>query len=407
MSKKTGECHAKSKDGDEECDCTSYEEDPVQSGYCSECYHREKAHLLATPGASVRKPEVRTLLKSLMEGTKLGSKLSLGASSSSASSSSRKKAVPSLSAANRESNEGMHSSKPGSSKGKGKKAESSASTTFKVVSIHVLPHGTEEGFDENRKKRLFIAGGHDKTPTNFQIDTAAAQGLAVFDSAKGFELDRAWTHEELAEALLGLLPFPFSYFERLQDEAGDGEAAWRLASVVSKRLQVLSNPAPAGKDVDFHKGNATSGFRHWRVFIVARQPIPREFLKDWANQLNGASGSKDGDEFNSETNSGSDSASIEGSPSPEKIPRTNKRRLVSKASGDEDEMIPKKKGKGPAGKTWIRGPEGPSGSKSESVIDLTTDENKANGPGRASSEESVFEDPLIGNPYEQGQIFEF
>ncbi|KAJ7023661.1 hypothetical protein C8F04DRAFT_1271231 [Mycena alexandri] len=403
MSKKTGECHAKSKDGDEECDCTSYEEDPGQSGYCSECYHREKAHLLATPGASVRKPEVRTLLKSLMEGTKLGSKLSLGASLSSASSS-RKKAVPSLSAANRESNEGMRSSKPGSSKGKGKRAESSASTTFKVVSIHVLPYGTEEG--KMAKRRSSLPGGHDKTPTNFQIDTAAAQGLAVFDSSKGFELDRTWTHEELAEALMGLLPFPFSYFERLQDEAGDGEAAWRLASVVSKRLHVLINPTPAGKDVDFHKGNATSGFRHWRIFIVAREPIPREFLKNWANQLGGASGSKDGDEFDSETDSGSDSAGVGGSPSPEKIPRTNKRRLVSKASSDEDESIPKKKGKGPAGKTWIRGPEAPSGSKSESVIDLTTDENKAAGPGRASSEESVFEDPLIGNPYEQ-QIFEF
>ncbi|KAJ7769852.1 hypothetical protein B0H16DRAFT_1715503 [Mycena metata] len=403
MSAKTGECRAKSKDEDGlECDCTSYEEDTEQSGYCSTCYHREKAHLLSTPAATVPKLHVRSLLAGMMDGTKLGSKLSL------AGSSSRKKIVPSLSAANRESNQGMRPPKAGSSKGKGKKKETSASTTFKVISIHVLPYGTEEELDENGEKVLVIAGGNNKTPTSYQIDVAAGKGLAVFDSSKGIELDRAWTHEQLVEALMGLLPFPFAYFEQLEDEAGNGEAAWRLASAVSKRLQVLDNPAPAGKDVDFHKGNVTNGFRNWRVFIVAREPIPAKILRKWGTHVGGASGSsKQGSkDEDSDSETESDQDSVTNSPSPEKIPRTNKRCLVSKGSGDEDEPVPKKKGKGPAGKTWIRGPGGAAGgSKSEPVIDLTADEDKA--VTRASSEESVFEDPLIGNPYEKDHIYEF
>ncbi|KAJ7769851.1 hypothetical protein B0H16DRAFT_1776739 [Mycena metata] len=423
MSAKTGECRAKSKDEDGlECDCTLYEEDTEQSGYCSTCYHREKAHLLSTPGATVPKLHVRSLLAGMMDGTKLGSKLF---TSSSSASSSRKKIVPSLSTANRESNQGMRPPKAGSSKGKGKKNETSASTTFKVISIHVLPYGIEEALDvsplpqfciidtdkfkENGEKMLVIAGGNNKTPTSYQIDVAAGRGLAVFDSSKGIELDRAWTHEQLVEALMGLLPFPFAYFEQLEDEAGDGEAAWRLASAVSKKLLVLDNPAPAGKDVDFHKGNVTNGFRNWRVFIVAREPIPAKILRKWGTQLGGASGSskkKGSKDEDSDSESESDQDSATNSPSPEKIPRTNKRRLVSKGSGDEDEPVPKKKGKGPAGKTWIRGPEGAAGgSKSEPVIDLTADEGKA--VTRASSEESVFEDPLIGNPYEKDHIYEF
>lgn len=114
MAAKTGECRAKSKDEDGlECDCTLYEEDTEQSGYCSTCYHREKAHLLSTPGATVPKLHVRSLLAGMMDGTKLGSKLF---TSSSSASSSRKKIVPSLSAANRESNQGMRPPKAGSSK---------------------------------------------------------------------------------------------------------------------------------------------------------------------------------------------------------------------------------------------------------------------------------------------------
>jgi hypothetical protein len=48
-----------------------------------------------------------------------------------------------------------------------------------------------------------------------------------------------------------------------------------------------------------------------------------------------------------DADSESDSASLDGSPSPEKIPRQNKRRVVSKSSSDEEDFAPaKKKGKG-------------------------------------------------------------
>jgi hypothetical protein len=86
------------------------------------------------------------------------------------------------------------------------------------------------------------------------------------DTSDGFELDRLWGYKRLFEALAAL-PFPFSLFEQLERDDEDGEPAWCLATVVQKRLEVLNKSHPTGKDVDYHKGNPTNGFRNCRVFI--------------------------------------------------------------------------------------------------------------------------------------------
>jgi hypothetical protein len=112
-----------------------------------------------------------------------------------------------------------------------------------------------------------MPAGYDKTPSKYDVKKAAREGLAVVDSEQGFELDRTWSHEDLVDAFTTLLPFPFSFFKKLQDEAKDGIPRWRLAIVASRRLQVLSDEHPTGKDVDYIKGNSTSGFRNSRVFI--------------------------------------------------------------------------------------------------------------------------------------------
>lgn len=87
------------------------------------------------------------------------------------------------------------------------------------------------------------------------------------DSSEGYTLGRFWDHEELVDAFAALLPLPFSFFEQLEHDAEDGEPAWCLATVAQRRLEVLNQSHPTGKDVDYHKGNSSTGFRNCRVFI--------------------------------------------------------------------------------------------------------------------------------------------
>ncbi|KAJ7843030.1 hypothetical protein B0H13DRAFT_1909561 [Mycena leptocephala] len=424
----TGECRAHDKESGQECDCTEYQDDPEQPGYCSERYHRRKAHLAAAPGAPNSSAGVKAILAKLVAGSTGKGKLSLKAPSS----ASRKPAFPTLSAANRESNSGMRPTPKdaGTSKSAKRKKKDNSTNTFKVVSVVVLPHGTEwdvrlfhsspvllvTDFFGLENGTLRIVSGHVKTPNKSEIQKAAAEGVAVVDTSEGYELDRLWDHEELVDAFATLLPLPFSLFEQLERDAEDGEPAWCLATVVQKRLEVLNNSHPTGKDVDFHKGNPTSGFRTCRVFIVSREPIPSNMLKDWARQSGAEStwfSKPDTDENNKtesdDTDSASDSASLDGSPSPEKIPRQTKRRLVSKSSSDDEDSLPAKK----RGKVLLAEPGIATDSDGEGIIDLTADDggpaaqNTGLSKSRASSEESVFEDPLIGNPYDKDHIYEF
>ncbi|KAJ6470053.1 hypothetical protein C8R47DRAFT_1299019 [Mycena vitilis] len=407
-------------DTNEECDCTDYKDAPDQSGYCSDCYHRRKAHLVPASAPAPTSSVKALLAKMLTSGGK-----GKGSGKSGQASSSRK-ILPNLSAANRESNAGLRPGKEaGPSKPKTKKKD--GTNIFKVVSIAVVPHGTKWDLESDKRRVV-----QDKAPNNNELLAFAERGLAVVDSDKGFELDRTWTHKELVNAFTGLLPLPFSFFEQLEDEADDGQSVWRLASVVSKRLEVVQNPRPTGKEVDFLKGNSTTGFRACRVFVVALDPIPASLLKEWAqwsgadtgpSKLEAASDDVklqiDDDGSQSEQVSESDVESSSGSP--EKIPQLNKRRLFSKGSSDDDEVIPaKKKGKGPAGRTWIRKPKPEdeyAGSDGKKIIDLTADDaagttgaakqDEGASNSRASSEESVYEDPLIGDPYEKSRFYEF
>ncbi|KAF7358341.1 hypothetical protein MVEN_00883700 [Mycena venus] len=290
-----------------------------------------------------------------------------------------------------------------------KKKENTANL-YRVISVYINPYGTELD-DEGT---LQITAGHDKTPDKFQMQKAVDDGLAVVNSTEGFEFDRTWTFDQLVDALMGLLPLPFSFFAQA-DEPG-----WYLATVVQRRLQVLANLThPTGADVDYHKGSSTNGFRNNRVFIVSRQPIPAKMLGLWAKQCpepgpsHKSSADSDKEELVSE-DSDCDSGSFNNTQSPERIPLPNKRRLFSKSSSDEEEFAPpKKKGKGVAGRTWTREPEAGShhtGSSGRRVIDLTADDavpEKAASKSRASSEESIVEDPTIWDPYDKKRVYNF
>ncbi|KAJ7867398.1 hypothetical protein B0H14DRAFT_3861765 [Mycena olivaceomarginata] len=385
-----GECRAFDKNTREECDCDEYSDDPEQPGYCLHCEHRRKSHLAT--GAPAKSFGVTTLLSKMLggKGRKLGGKGKGKPFSSLAASSSSKKIPSSLSAANKEANKGMRPSKD-SEAGPSAKAQDDGS--------------------------FCMPAGYDKTPSKYDVKKAAREGLAVVDSEQGFELDRTWSHEDLVDAFTALLPFPFSFFKKLQDEAKDGIPRWRLAIVASRRLQVLSDEHPTGKDVDYIKGNSTSGFRNSRVFIVACDPIPRQYLNEWKKHKDEDHDMASADEDNVQLSDAAGSGSESPKGSPERLPPPNKRRLFSKSSSDEEEFVPpKKKNKGPAGRTWTREPEGSGHADSEKkpVIDLTTDETvpgntigRSRASSTSSSEDSIIDDPLVGNPYDKTRVYEF
>ncbi|KAF8189538.1 hypothetical protein K438DRAFT_1763746 [Mycena galopus ATCC 62051] len=415
----TGECRAFDKKTREECDCSEYTNDPEDPGFCFVCGHRRKSHL--APANSDN--GVKALLVKMLSGT--GSKKPSSGSQKAGSSSSSKKPFPSLSAANREANAGMRPTKEleagpsKAAKAKGKKKDNTANI-FKVSTIVVLPQGI--WFEKDGTCR---AVGYAKTPNKGQMQKAIDHGLAVVDTSEGFEFDRTWSHEDLFDALTTHLPLPFSFFEELQHDANDDQPAWRIATVSRNRIEVLNTLThPTGKDVDYHKGSSTTGFRSSHVFIVAFNAIPSEVLKEWVkDELKGkliaddTAADMEFEDDPSTDNLDSDTdSSANGNPSPERIPRPNKRRLFSKASSDENESPPpkklSKKGKGPAHRTWTREPEASnSGSERKPIIDLTADDAAASGKdaskSRASSEESIVDDPLVGDPYDKNRVYYF
>ncbi|KAJ7094249.1 hypothetical protein C8R43DRAFT_1141813 [Mycena crocata] len=438
----TGECRAYDKDNDVECDCTEYTESSEQPGYCGDCFHKRKTHLIKTPGASLPSQNIKSLLASVLQGG--SSKKSKGKMSLSGVASSSRKLLPSsLRAANRESNHGMRPPKDESTGKKGKEKSSSSSSTkssngghiFKVGSLIVINKGTEWIIDEDSgKAELRIIDN--KTPGRVEVQKAMKTGLGALNFKEGFSFDRRWMYDDIVEALTQYLPYAFPFFASLEAEAVDGEPAWCLATAVQKRLEIAPLLHPTGEDVEYNKGNTTTGFRNSKVFIVARNPIPPGVLTEWTAQISLDSGNQefmkpkaDSDDVLDEagTDSESDSPNLpDGSPSPERIPRHNKLRLFSKMGSDDDEDILSIVVGESAARTWRRGPVAASTTAASSkagtssdVIDLTADNagntvtpkaplNKAVEKSRASSEESeVYEDPVIGNPYDKNQIFEF
>ncbi|KAJ7140647.1 hypothetical protein C8R44DRAFT_866354 [Mycena epipterygia] len=166
---------------------------------------------------------------------------------------------------------------PESRKGKEKKARRS-SNMFKVLLVFIISGGTEFVGE-----KLRIAEGHYGIPDGVDIQTAVLEGRAVLDLNEGFEFDRTSSHEEVVDTLTALLPLAFPYFQHLQDEAGNFEPAWRLATVAKKKIVISPVVHPKGSDLDFVKGNATSGFKNSWLFIVSRKPIPTELLKEWTS----------------------------------------------------------------------------------------------------------------------------
>ncbi|KAJ7720709.1 hypothetical protein B0H16DRAFT_1738704 [Mycena metata] len=372
----TGECTAHDKHSDQECDCSAYTDATDIPGYCGDCYHRRQDHLVSRPGAVEKTSAVRSLLAGLAARSSNLSKASSSKAGSSkvhaslflgsaAATSKKKNSSGLLAAANREANHGMRP--PTTEAGKSKKAKGKEPSskrdregdTFKVVSLQVIPCGTRRRIsgDKQGPKVLQVPEQYQAVPDRIEIQSAELDGLAIVKT-QGIKFDREADHEDVVAAFTQHLPLPFEYFARIQREAGNNEPVWYLASALKKQLVIVPSDRPDGSVVDFNKGNATTGFRNNRIFIVSRDPMPPEILQEWA-KTTPSSFRQSHAADTSEEEGGSDvvmSESEDGDsdqPSPEKIPRKNKRRLFSHSSDEEEKPAKKQK----ASTKWTREPE--------------------------------------------------
>ncbi|KAJ7165972.1 hypothetical protein C8R46DRAFT_1219743 [Mycena filopes] len=438
-----GECTAHDDDSKEECDCVQYAESTDIPGYCERCYHRRRDHFTSHPGASKKNDRVQSLLAGLVGGsssrdTKAGpSKPRASLASALAATGSKNKKTQSLfGAANRESNRGMRPT-IGESENKGKKGkgkEPPKRDTFKVTSVQLLPCGTKRlsaGAKDKAKDELVrqLPKDFQSVPDRQDAQMAELHGLAVVKYKRGIVFDREADHEQVVEALTALLPLPFAYFARLQEEASDSDdqPVWYLAAIAKKKLVVVPSDRPDGSVLDYNKGSGTTGFRN-----ISRDPIPEDILAEWlstTSSVKRASSQDEEDTPMSDEDQSADSDEDESSLA-EDIPlKKNKRRLVSRSSDEDGEgEKPSKKQKRAA--KWSREPEilndkiarEITGSSGAELIDLTSDEVRSSAstpdflrpipksppeapasPGRPDE----FDDSELGNPYDTLVNFEF
>ncbi|KAJ7732949.1 hypothetical protein DFH07DRAFT_968222 [Mycena maculata] len=451
----TGECTAHNKITKEECNCTDYVESDEIEGFCAECFHRRQHHLLSKPAASQKSTNVNKLLAGLLGGVSSDSgKGKVVASSSKfwgatgsfaaavTASSSKRKAPVSLDAAHKEANKGMRPpAEGGSKKGKGRKQESRAESTFKVISVQVIPCGTRfvqntlEVPESDEQNVLELPAGFDRVPNRVKTQAAVQKGLAVVNSSVGIEFDRNTSHEDVVESFAQLLPSVFSYLAGIQDGV---QPAWCLATPLRNKLSVVPSSLPDGSVLDYNKGNGTTGFRNNRIFIVTIDPVPTDRLGEWKAEWeanNKSSFRKPVARTDADLEDEASLSEIEriadedadANPSPEHIPTMNKRHLFSRSSGEEDdddaEKPPKKK-KALARK-WKRTSEilddeiANEIMNNDDFIDLTKENNTCAStpeflrgprspidppsPGRPE----VFHDATLGNPYDKNMTFDF
>ncbi|KAJ7149100.1 hypothetical protein C8R46DRAFT_1044372 [Mycena filopes] len=272
-----GECTALDEDTNEECTCTEFVEFKKTS-LCGTCYHYRQNHL--QPASKTSTNVQRILAGMLPSGssseTTLGSinkarkQLTLTGSSALAKSK----------AANRESNRGMRSGRE-DGKGKAKAQETKDDRYFKVVSICILPCGTE--FVDGERQ---IPSAYQTIPDHHAIQKAALKGLAVLRDNEGITLDRTWSHEEFVAAMHEYFPEAFAYFEGLFQESIDSyaepQAVWHLGTISARRLKIVPVKFPTGANADYNKGAGTTGWRNNRLWIVSRNPIPTKITAQWA-----------------------------------------------------------------------------------------------------------------------------
>ncbi|KAJ7043440.1 hypothetical protein C8F04DRAFT_1250868 [Mycena alexandri] len=288
---------------------------------------------------------------------------------------------------------------------------------FKVVSIYILTCGTE--FVDGVRR---IPAAHQTIPNKHDIQNAVLNGLAVLHENKGIVLDHTWTHEEFVAAPHGYFPEAFAYFEGIFDESiedGSGhQPVWHLATIASRRLQVVPIKFPTGANADYNKGPGTAGWRNNRLWIVSRDPIPSKTRAQWT--------SPDALDFNDPTKQAVARSDDEETGSEEEdtsSPEPSQRRAKRRTTTIIDDEHKKKKRKGSA--TFDLPSiftDGVANEITDSVIDLTrADDTSGNNSSRLTPvtpppkpnpvnpkySEEFKVDPTLGDPYAQNKKYSF
>ncbi|KAJ7645242.1 hypothetical protein DFH06DRAFT_1333530 [Mycena polygramma] len=407
MAPKTGECHAQDEDSQAECDCERYREKKDKKGRCAECGHRRWHHEIDESSSEVEDSSTAKAAPTNVLDIVLGAIPK--ASKASGKSKNGGQIISSLfGQANKEANKGMRppTSDAGSSTkkdkgkaksdGKTKSAEAQDSNLFKALAIVVIPDGVVFSVQEGRH----IV--HTKTPDRDTVGTLARRGLAAINQ-NGFDLDRTWTHEQLADFLFSVLPNVFGWFKDLEAET-PGAPQWFLGSAHRTKLQVVASLRPTGFDVEYNSVQSRTSFRNVQIIILARQAIPIETSSAWIDQ-----------EFLSFIAQEEGNAPPSRSPSPEagpSVPRGRNKRLVSVSSDEEggSALQKPKPSKKARTRRWTRSKD--SDNSAGECIDLTADEapvlRPATPPIAPPFPEPVSpEQPININPYDSTRSFFF
>lgn len=113
----------------------------------------------------------------------------------------------------------------------------------------------------------------------------------------GYDLCRTWTHAQLADFFLSILPNVFQHFKDLEAASPQAGPQWLLGNGPRSKLQVVPLPRPTGFDVEYHGVPARTSFRNVQIFIciyrlavcsfcaynatVARYPIAAATYSAW------------------------------------------------------------------------------------------------------------------------------
>ncbi|KAJ6466903.1 hypothetical protein C8R45DRAFT_1106329 [Mycena sanguinolenta] len=278
MAPKTGECHAQDKDSRLECNCLQYQEIEQKNGRCSQCSHRRRHHELDESSSEAEDNSTPPNVLDLVLGA-----IPAGSQAAAKHKSNGKIVSTLFGQANREANKGMRPLAPNSKggpaskkeKGKGKSEAPVQDNIFKALAIVVVPDGVvvENGTLLSMQTRV---------PDREAVQTLVGRGLAALNQ-NGFELDRTWTHNQLADYFFSVLPNVFGYFRNL--EAEDPERPqWLLGIQSRSKLKVAPNPRPAGFDVEYNAGQSRTSFRNVHVVIVACRPIPAQTSAAWMDK---------------------------------------------------------------------------------------------------------------------------
>jgi hypothetical protein len=110
----------------------------------------------------------------------------------------------------------------------------------------------------------------DAVPNKQQIQLKSHHGLAKLSTKDVIEFQSSWSFDEVDSALRLYFPDLFNYLDSLDvpiNGEGDPMPQWMLCTRKQKKLLLLPQIWPDGRDLYYNKGIAKSGWRNCMIYI--------------------------------------------------------------------------------------------------------------------------------------------